>query len=96
LHAHHKNNAIAFKFFDEVYETELLDIEYEVSRNGEMIPVAIFKPIEIDGTIVQRCSLFNLSILEEKLGQPYIGQKIWVCKKNMIIPYILKSVKTNQ
>ena len=92
---HHFRGGMAFKFYDETYETELLDITYEVSRNGEMVPVAIFKPIEIDGTIVQRSSLFNLSILEEKLGQPFVGQKIWVCKKNMIIPYISKAVKIN-
>ena len=73
----------------------MIDIEYEVSRNGEMVPVAIFEPVEIDGAVVQRCSLFNLSILEEKLGQPFVGQKIWVCKKNMIIPYISKAVKIN-
>lgn len=92
---HHFRGGIAFKFYDEVYETKLIDIEYEVSRNGEMVPVAIFEPVEIDGAVVQRCSLFNLSILEEKLGQPFVGQKIWVCKKNMIIPYISKAVKIN-
>lgn len=93
---HHFRGGMAFKFYDETYETELLDIEYEVSRNGEMVPVAIFEPVEIDGTVVQRCSLFNLSVLEDKLGTPYVGQKIWVCKKNMIIPYISKAIKTNQ
>lgn len=93
---HHFRGGIAFKFYDETYETKLLDIEYEVSRNGEMVPVAIFEPVEIDGTVIQRCSLFNLSVLEDKLGIPYVGQKIWVCKKNMIIPYISKAIKTNQ
>lgn len=92
---HHFRGGMAFKFYDETYETKLIDIEYEVSRNGEMVPVAIFEPVEIDGAVVQRCSLFNLSILEEKLGQPFVGQKIWVCKKNMIIPYISKAVKIN-
>ena len=94
--SHHFKNAMAFKFADDLYETELINIDYEVSRNGEMVPVAIFKPVEIDGAIIQRCSLFNLSILEEKLGHPYVNQKIWVCKKNMIIPYIEKAIKTNQ
>lgn len=93
---HHFRGGIAFKFYDETYETNLIDIKYEVSRNGEMVPVAIFEPVEIDGTVVQRCSLFNLSVLEDKLGIPYVGQKIWVCKKNMIIPYISKAIKTNQ
>lgn len=92
---HHFKGGIAFKFYDEDYETKLIDIEYEVSRNGEMVPVAFFEPVEIDGAVVQRCSLFNLSVLEDKLGIPYVGQKIWVCKKNMIIPYISKAIKTN-
>lgn len=90
---HHFRGAMAFKFYDDEYETELLDIIYDVSRNGVLTPVAVFKPIEIDGTIVEKCSLFNLSILEEKLGKPYKGQKIWVVKRNQIIPYIERSEK---
>lgn len=90
---HHLKNAIAFKFYDELYESELLDIIYDVSRNGILTPVAKFKPIEIDGSIVEKCSLFNLSILEEKLGKPYIGQKLWISKRNQIIPYIEKAEK---
>lgn len=93
---HHFNNAIAFKFADEKYETELLDIEYEVSRNGEMVPVAIFNPIQIEGTTIQKCSLFNLSVLENKLGKPYVGQKIWISKRNMVIPYIEDAEKANE
>ena len=93
---HHFNNAIAFKFEDELYETNLLDIEYEVSRNGEMVPVAIFNPIQIEGTTIQRCSLFNLSVLENKLGKPYIGQKIWISKRNMVIPYIEEAEKVSE
>lgn len=90
---HHFKGAIAFKMYDEEYETELLDITYDVSRNGILTPVAIFKPIEIDGSIVEKCSLFNLSILEEKLGKPYVGQKLWVSKRNMVIPYIERAEK---
>ena len=84
---------MAYKFYDELYESELLDIIYDVSRNGILTPVAKFKPIEIDGSIVEKCSLFNLSILEEKLGKPYIGQKLWISKRNQIIPYIEKAEK---
>jgi len=91
--AHHFNNAIAYKFYDETYETEVKDIEWTMGRTGQLTPVVIFEPIDIDGSIVERCSLFNLSILKEKLGQPYIGQKIWVCKRNQIIPYIEKAEK---
>ena len=90
---HHFKGGLAYKFYDELYESELLDIIYDVSRNGILTPVAKFKPIEIDGSIVEKCSLFNLSILEEKLGKPYIGQKLWISKRNQIIPYIEKAEK---
>ena len=90
---HHFKNAIAFKFYDEDYETRLKYIDYDVSRNGVLTPVAVFEPIEIDGTIVEKASLFNLSVLEDKLGKPYVGQKLWVSKRNMIIPYIERAEK---
>ena len=90
---HHFKNGIAFKFYDEEYETTLKYIDYDVSRNGILTPVAVFEPIEIDGSIVEKCSLFNLSVLKEKLGKPYIGQKIWISKRNQIIPYIERAKK---
>ena len=91
--SHHPGFAIAWKKSEDEYETTLRDIEWQLGRTGVLTPVAIFDAIEIDGTTVQRCSLFNLSILEEKLGRPYIGQRIWVCKKNQIIPYIERAEK---
>ena len=91
--SHHFKNAIALKFYDDTYPTELLDIEYTIGRTGVLTPVAIFKPVEIEGSVVERCSLFNLSILEEKLGRPYVGQKLWISKRNMIIPYIEEAEK---
>ena len=90
---HHFLNAIAWKPKDEEYETRLKYIDYDVSRTGQLTPVAVFEPIEIDGSVVERCSLFNISILEEKLGKPYIGQKVWICKRNQIIPYINRAEK---
>ena len=90
---HHWNNAIAFKFYDEEYETTLKYIDYDVSRTGILTPVAVFEPIEIDGSIVERASLHNMSIMEELLGTPYFGQHIWVIKSNMIIPQITKADK---
>ena len=90
---HHFRGAIAYKFYDEEYETTLKSIAYDVSRNGVLTPVAVFEPIEIDGSIVERASLHNLSVMEEKLGKPYIGQKLWVSKRNMIIPYIERAEK---
>lgn len=91
--AHHNNNAMAFKFYDDVYPTTLIDIDWTMGRSGQLTPVAVFEPVEIEGAIIERCSLFNLSVLEEKLGKPYIGQKLWISKRNMVIPYIEKAEK---
>lgn len=86
--SHHRNDLYAFKYYDEEYETELIDIDYNVSRNGEMVPVAIFKPIEIEGSSVSRCSLHNLSILEGLNGGfMRKGDILWISKRNQIIPY---------
>ena len=90
---HHFLNAVAWKAKDEEYETKLRYIDYDVSRTGQLTPVAVFCPIDVDGTTIERCSLFNISVLEEKLGKPYIGQKLWVCKRNQIIPYINRAEK---
>ena len=79
-------NAIAFKWQDEIAKTKLLDIEWSPSRTGLINPVAIFEPVELEGTIVKRASLHNVSIVEElKLG---IGDTINVYKANMIIPQV--------
>lgn len=91
--AHHFKNAIAYKFGDDLYETELYDIEWTMGRTGALTPVAIFKPVDIDGTMVSRASLHNLNIMEEVLGKPYVGQRVWVSKRNMIIPQIEKAEK---
>ena len=91
---HHFKNAIAYKFYDEEYETRLKYIDYDVSRNGILTPVAVFDPIDLDGSVVERASLHNMSIMKEVLGEtPYAGEKIWVIKSNMIIPQITKADK---
>lgn len=91
---HHFRNAIAYKFYDEEYETRLKYIKYDVSRNGILTPVAVFDPVEIDGTIVEKASLHNMSVMKETLGAtPYDGEKIWVIKSNMIIPQITRADK---
>ena len=87
------NNAVAWKPVDQEYETKLLGLDWSIGRTGQITPIAIFEPVKIEGTEVERCSLFNLSILKDKLGVPFKGQKIWVSKKNMIIPYIEKAEK---
>ena len=88
--AHHYNNGFAFKFYDEEETTILRDIEWGLGKTGELTPVAIFDPVEIDGTTVTRASLHNVSILEDlELG---IGDSITVYKANLIIPQIRKNL----
>ena len=87
--SHHFKNAMAYKFYDETYETELIDIEWTMGRTGVLTPVAVFKPIDIDGSTVERASLHNVSIMIETLhGYGWKDQKIEVFKANMIIPQI--------
>ena len=90
---HHFKGGIAIKFYDEEYETTLQDIEWTMGRTGVLTPVAIFEPIDIDGTEVSRANLFNVSVMLDTLGQPYVGQKIWVIKSNQIIPQIIRAEK---
>jgi DNA ligase (NAD+) len=93
--SHHFKNALAFKFADDTMETELIDIEWTMGRTGVLTPVAIFNPIELEGSVVSRASLHNISVMEELLGQPF-GQKVWVSKRNMIIPQIEEAEKLGQ
>ena len=88
-------DSIAFKWKDELVETTLLGIEWNTSRTGLINPVAIFEPVDIEGTTVERASVHNLSIMEElQLG---IGDHITVYKANMIIPQIAENLtKSNQ
>lgn len=93
--SHHFNNAIAWKPFDETYDTRLKSIDWTMGRTGVLTPVAVFEPIEIEGTLVERASLHNVSIMEELLGVPYYLQKIKIYKANMIIPQVYSAEKTN-
>ena len=90
---HHFKGGLAYKFYDEEYETILKDIEWTMGRTGQLTPVAILEPIEIDGSTVSRASLSNISILKDTLGKPYKGQKVWISKRNMIIPKIERAEK---
>ena len=93
---HHFCGAVAWKPSDEEFETELLDIEFTMGRSGVLTPVAIFKPIEIEGSVVERASLHNMSVMKETLGiYPELYQKIWVYKANMIIPQISRANKND-
>ena len=83
-------HSIAFKWADELRETTLLEIEWSPSRTGLINPVAIFEPVELEGTTVSRASVHNISILRGlKLG---IGDRITVYKANMIIPQIAENL----
>jgi len=87
---HHYKGGIAFKFYDESYESTLQDITYDIGRTGQLTPVAVFDTIDIDGTEVSRASLHNISVLEDTLHGPgWIGQKVQIAKMNMIIPQII-------
>ena len=85
---HHPRHSLAFKFYQDLYDTRLIDIEWNTTRTGVVNPVAIFKPVLIDGCVVSRASLNNLSYIKEKLGKPYVGQKLKVYKANAIIPCV--------
>ena len=79
-------NSIAFKWKDEIRETRLSYIEWSASRTGLINPVAVFEPVELEGTTVSRASVHNISIMESlELGE---GDRITVYKANMIIPQI--------
>lgn len=83
-------NAIAFKWADETAKTKLTEVEWSASRTGLINPVAIFEPVELEGTTVSRASVHNISIVKElKLG---IGDTIEVYKANMIIPQIAQNL----
>lgn len=91
---HHFKGGIAYKFYDEEYETTLEDIEWTMGRTGQLTPVAIFTPIDIDGTEVSRASLHNISIMKE-LGLSHYNCKISVYKANQIIPQISQIIEDN-
>lgn len=83
-------SSIAFKWADELRETTLLEMEWSASRTGLINPVAIFEPVELEGTTVSRASVHNVSIVKSlKLG---LGDRLMVYKANMIIPQIAENL----
>ncbi len=87
---HHPKHSLAFKFYDEEVVTKLRDVEWSMSKIGNLTPVAIFDSVDIDGTEVSRASLHNISILRDlQLG---IGDEITVYKANMIIPQVKENL----
>ena len=86
LTGHHVRSQLAFKFYDDEYETKIIDIEYTMGKTGVLTPTAVFEPVEIDGTEVERASVHNISILKQlELG---IGDVVTVYKANQIIPQV--------
>ena len=83
---HHYKDGIAYKFENELYETVMTCIEWTPSRTGEIAPVAILKPVEIDGCTVSRASLHNVSFIEGLELMP--GNRVLVSKRNQITPHV--------
>ena len=86
--SHHFRNGIAYKIFNDSVETTLRDIEWSCGKTGILTPVAIFDSVDIEGSEVSRASLHNISVMEEIMDSPWVGQKIGVYKANLIIPAI--------
>lgn len=89
---HHPKHSVAFKFYDDVYETTLREIEFSMGKTGILCPVAIFDPVDLDGSTVERASVHNISILTELDLRP--GDTITVYKANAIIPQISENLST--
>ena len=92
--SHHFKNGIAYKRKDDTYKTKLVDIDWTMGKTGTLTPTAIFEPVEIDGTTVERASVHNISILT-KLDL-HIGDTIEIFKANMIIPQIKRNVSADE
>lgn len=86
--SHHFRNGIAYKVFNDSVETTLRNVEWSCGKTGVLTPVAIFDTVDIDGSEVSRASLHNISVMEEIMDSPWVGQKIGVYKANLIIPAI--------
>lgn len=92
--SHHFRNGIAYKAKDETYRTKLLDIEYSCGKSGILTPVAIFEPVDIDGSTITRSTVHNISILS-KLDL-HIGDTIEIYKANAVIPAIKRNVSADE
>ena len=93
--AHHFLNAVAWKPNDETYETEVKDIEWTMGRTGQLTPVLVYNDIEIDGTICNRASLHNITIMTQLMGGAFPGQRVFIYKANQIIPQVESAQDNN-
>ena len=85
---HHFKGGIAYKFYDDEYETEVKDIEWTMGRTGQLTPVLIYNDIDIDGTICNRASLHNISVMKNTMKGAFPGQRVYIYKANQIIPQV--------
>ena len=92
---HHFKGGLAYKFYDEIYETEVKDIEWTMGRTGQLTPVLIYNDIKIDGAICNRASLHNISIMTQLMGGAYPGQRVFIYKANQIIPQVESAQSNN-
>ena len=91
---HHFKGGIALKMYDDEYETEVKDIQWQMGRTGQLTPVLVYSAIDIDGSVCEKASLHNISIMKQLLGNPWPGQRVFIYKANMIVPQV-KSAQTN-
>lgn len=91
---HHFKDGIAYKKEDDVYKTKLIDVEWNCGKSGQLTPVAIFEPVDIDGSTITKSTVHNVSILEEL--NLCIGDTIEIFKANQVIPAIKRNVSAEQ
>lgn len=91
---HHFKDGIAYKPKDKTYKTKLIDVEWNCSKSGQLTPVAIFEPVDIDGSTITKSTVHNVSILEEL--NLCIGDTIEIFKANQVIPAIKRNVSAEQ
>ena len=93
---HHFKGGLAYKFYDKTYQTKLINIEWSMSRLGQLSPIAVFETLNIDGTEVSKASLSNLTIMKKTLGEhPFKGQVLEISKRNQIIPKVERAKGEN-
>ena len=92
---HHFKGGIAYKFYDDEFETEVKDIEWTMGRTGQLTPVLVYSDIEIDGAVCNRASLHNISVMKKLMHGAFPGQRVYIYKANQIIPQVAY-VQTNK
>ena len=93
---HHPKHSLAFKFYDEEVTTTLRDVEWTMGKTGILTPTAVFEPVEIEGTMVERASLHNISVMKSLYSdQWYEGLQLDIYKANQIIPQVKRAYDPN-